>query len=84
MGAREATNDQIPAPGSSEAALPPRAALQAHFHHVLNLVQTHPQHFVVLNELVLRAPRDPEAARVLAEIDSGWRDYLVPLPAKHL
>lgn len=73
------TLDRVPTPGSSDVALPPRAALHTHFQHVLRQIQTYPERFIVLNELALRARRDPESAQVLTEIDASWLSYLLPL-----
>lgn len=71
--------DRVPAPGSAPDALSPREALHAHFHHVLQQTIEHPDRFVVLNELFLRAARDEEVRRILAATDTSWHGYLVPL-----
>lgn len=71
--------DRVPAPGTTPDALPPRAALRAHFAHVLAQLRDMPDRFVVLNELFVRAARDPALRAVLAETDASWQGYLVPL-----
>lgn len=61
--------DSIPTASSSETQLAPREALHAHFQHVLSEMQTHPEAFIALNELFLRAMRDDgdDCARLLSD-----------------
>lgn len=71
--------DRVPAASSTETQLAPRDALHAHFQHVLSEMLTHPEAFIALNELFLRAMRDDEIRRVLASTDLSWHEFLVPL-----
>lgn len=71
--------DRVPVAGSAPDAPPPREGLCAHFRHVLGQLRAHPERFLALNELFLRAARDPAVRRVLAATEAGWEGYLVTL-----
>lgn len=69
----------ISPPSSLHNTLPSREALHAHFQHVLTLMHTHPDNFVALQELFLRARRDDAIRQVFAHVDVRWHTYLSDL-----
>jgi AcrR family transcriptional regulator len=71
--------DRVPAPGSAASLMAPQEALHAHFQHVLAEMQHHPEAFIALNELFLRAMRDSEVREIMATTDLSWHEFLVPL-----
>lgn len=66
--------DRIP-PTSDERS--PRDLLRAHFAHILEQMDDTPEQFAVLDELFLRAGRDPEARRLLETADANWLAFLL-------
>ena len=74
--------DRVPAAGSSSSLSRPRDVLHAHFQYILSQMQTHPDYFIVLNELFTRAVRDEEVHRVLGSTDLSWQEFLIPLLAQ--
>lgn len=53
----------------------PIELVRAEFAHINQLNET-PEMIIVLSELSLRALRDPAIAKLLNEMDKGWRSYL--------
>ncbi|GAB4466862.1 MAG: ScbR family autoregulator-binding transcription factor [Armatimonadaceae bacterium] len=63
-------------PSTDEKRASPRAELQQHFHGLLKQMQETPDVFVVMNELQLRAIRDPEIRSIVQHADKEWFHYL--------
>ncbi len=57
----------------------PRAKLARHMQSSMELMRTSPEMFVVLNEIMIRARRDAEIARLLSVPLRAWRQYIVSL-----
>jgi TetR/AcrR family transcriptional repressor of nem operon len=57
----------------------PRAKLARHMRSSVELMRTSPQMFVVLNEIMLRARRDPEIAHLVSVPLTAWRRHIVSL-----
>jgi AcrR family transcriptional regulator len=70
--------DRVPAM-NTVLARSPRDVLHAHFEHILTQMQAHPDMFVALNELFVRAVRDEDVRRVLSATDASWQGFLLPL-----
>jgi AcrR family transcriptional regulator len=71
------------APRSGEDRLPEEAGALAELRREIEDVRvrfhTMPDMFVVLAELFARSRRDPVMARIIAQMDAGWRGYLVSI-----
>jgi AcrR family transcriptional regulator len=57
----------------------PRAKLARHMRSSVELMRTSPEMFVVLNEIMIRARRDVEIARLVSVPLGAWRQYIVSL-----
>ncbi len=63
----------IEAPGT------PRAKLSRHMQSSIALMQTSPATFVVLNEIMVRARRDADVARLVAMPLMAWQQHIIGL-----
>jgi AcrR family transcriptional regulator len=57
----------------------PRARLARHMRSSVELMRTSPEMFVVLNEIMLRARRDADIARLVSVPLMAWRHHIVSL-----
>ena len=57
----------------------PRAKLARHMRSSVALMQTSPEMFVVLNEIMIRARRDAEISRLVSVPLMAWRHHIVSL-----
>jgi AcrR family transcriptional regulator len=57
----------------------PGEKLARHMRSSVELMRTAPEMFVVLNEVMIRARRDPEIAQLVSVPLSGWRQHIVSL-----
>ena len=57
----------------------PRAKLARHMRSSVELMRTSPEMFVVLNEIMIRARRDAEIARLVSVPLRAWRQHIVSL-----
>ena len=69
----EAVADETDAGGTS------RERLARHLKSSVALMRTAPEMFVVLNDIMIRAGRDPEIARLVAVPLAAWRRHIVKL-----
>jgi AcrR family transcriptional regulator len=67
------------APWPDRHAVTPLAELRRELEDVRDRVRESPAMFIVLNELSVRALRDPALARILGYLENGWRSYLVSI-----
>jgi AcrR family transcriptional regulator len=64
---------------ATDAAGAPREKLVRHMKSSVELMRTSPEMFVVLNEIMIRACRDSEIARLVSVPLGAWRDHIVSL-----
>jgi AcrR family transcriptional regulator len=57
----------------------PGEKLARHMRSSVALMRTAPEMFVVLNEIMIRARRDPEIARLVSAPLSAWKQHIVSL-----
>jgi AcrR family transcriptional regulator len=57
----------------------PSEKLARHVRSCVDLMRTSPEMFVVLNEIMVRARRDPEIAQLVSVPLSAWRQHIVSL-----
>ncbi len=57
----------------------PRAKLARHMRSSVELMRTSPEIFAVLNEIMIRARRDAEIARLVSVPLNAWRHHIVSL-----
>jgi AcrR family transcriptional regulator len=57
----------------------PREKLVRHMRSSMELMRTSPEMFVVLNEIMMRARRDPEIAHLVSVPLRAWRQHIVSL-----
>jgi hypothetical protein len=67
------------APRPDRDADSPLAELRREFEDARIRLGENPEMGVVLMELLIRSRRDPAIARLLQQLDAGWRGYLVHL-----
>ena len=58
---------------------PPQDRLARHLQSSLALMRSAPEMFVVLNEIMVRARRDPEVSRLVSAPIRSWRQHIVSL-----
>jgi AcrR family transcriptional regulator len=58
---------------------PPREKLARHMRSSVELMRTAPEMFIVLNEIMIRARRDGEIARLVSIPLQAWRQHIVSL-----
>ena len=68
--------------GTMPAGLPPAARLRHHLGSIARAVVERPELFIVLDELDLRARRDPAMAADVGADEDGWRHALAALFAE--
>jgi AcrR family transcriptional regulator len=79
---QEFMTSRAPRPGPDAGAAlagDPMAALRREFEDARLRFRDSPELGVVLMELLVRSRRDPAIARILQQLDAGWRGYLVSL-----
>ena len=81
---QEFQTSRVPRPGeeTQRNAPTPLEELRLEFEDLRYRFRETPEMFVVLAELFARSRRDPAIARILEQLDDGWRGYLVSILAR--
>jgi AcrR family transcriptional regulator len=65
--------------GAADTDATPREKLSRHMRSSVELMRTSPDMFVVLNEIMIKARRDAEIARLISIPLQAWRQHIVSL-----
>jgi AcrR family transcriptional regulator len=64
---------------ATNTAGPPREKLARHMRSSVDLMRTSPEMFIVLNEIMMKASRDSEIARLVSVPLGAWRQHIISL-----